>query len=181
MLVDDSPPRVEDEALAAADWHEFWDELTGEHLPTELLRASRAEELEFLREWEVWEEVPVEECHKVTGRKPLGGRWVKVNKGDARTPVVRCRYVAKDFANGKNDEFFAATPPLEALRLLLAHVAGQSRAEKISVVDARKAHLHAHVDRPIFVELPPEVARPGFCARLKRCLYVAQALGGLRR
>ena len=118
MLVDDTPPRGEDERDAAADWHEFWDELTGEHLPTELVRASRAEELEFLREWEVWEEVPVEECHKVTGRKPLGGRWVDVNKGDARTPVVRCRYVAKDFANCKNDEFFAATPPLEALRLL---------------------------------------------------------------
>ena len=91
--------------------------------------------------------------------------------GDARAPVVRCRYVAKDFANGKSDEFFAATPPLEALRLLLAHVAGQNRAEKVLVVDARKAHLHAHVDRPIFVDLPPEVARPGWCARLKRCLY----------
>ena len=171
VRVDESPPRVEDETPAAADWHEYWDELTGEHLPTGLVQASRAEELEFLREWEVWEEVPVEECHRVTGRKPLGGRWVDVNKGDARTPVVRCRYVAKDFANGKSDEFFAATPPLEALRLLLAHVAGRNRAEKISVVDARKAHLHAHVDRPIFVELPPEVARPGFCARLKRCLY----------
>ena len=99
-------------------------------------------------DWEVWEEAPVAECHQVTGRKPLGGRWVDVNKGDARAPVVRCRYVAKDFANGKNDEFFAATPPLEALRFLLAHVA-----------------------RPIYVDLPPELARPGWCARLKRCLY----------
>ncbi len=94
-----------------------------------------------------------------------------VNKGDERAPVVRCRYAAKDFANGKNDELFAATPPLEALRLLLVHVAGQNRTEKVLVVDARKVHLHAHVDRPIFVELPPEVARPGWCARLKCCLY----------
>jgi hypothetical protein len=170
MKVEGEPPRVEDEP-EAADFREFWDEVTGEPLPAALVRASRAEELDFLKDWDVWEEVPVEECHRVTGRKPLGGRWVDVNKGDARAPVVRCRYVAKDFANGKNDEFFAATPPLEALRLLLAHVAGQSRAEKILVVDARKAHLHAHVDRPIFVELPPEMARPGWCARLKRCLY----------
>jgi hypothetical protein len=170
MQVDSTPPRVEDES-EAADYREFWDELTGEHLPADLVRASRAEEIEFLKAWEVWDEVRVEECHRVTGRRPLGGRWVDVNKGDARTPVVRCRYVAKDFANGKSDEFFAATPPLEALRLLLAHVAGQNQVEKILVVDARKAHLHAHVDRPIFVDLPPEVARPGWCARLKRCLY----------
>jgi len=48
-------------------------------LPAELVRASRAEELEFLKAWEVWDEVRVEECFKVTGRKPLGGRWVDVN------------------------------------------------------------------------------------------------------
>jgi hypothetical protein len=167
MEVDGTPPRVEDEGAAP----EFWDEISGEVLPTHLVQASRAEELEFMNEWEVWEEAPVTECHQVTGRKPLGGRWVDVNKGDARAPVVRCRYVAKDFANGKSDEFFAATPPLEALRFLLAYVAGRNGADSLLVVDARKAHLHAHVDRPIYVDLPPELARPGWCARLKRCLY----------
>jgi hypothetical protein len=167
MQIDGTPPRVEDESEAP----EFWDEISGEALPTGLVQASRAEELKFMNEWEVWEEAPVAECHQVTGRKPLGGRWVDVNKGDARAPVVRCRYVAKDFANGKSDEFFAATPPLEALRFLLAHVAGKNGSENLLVVDARKAHLHAHVDRPIYVDLPPELARPGWCARLKRCLY----------
>ena len=67
---------------------------------------------------------------------------------------MRCRYVAKDFANGKNDEFFAATPPLEALRFLLAHVVGRNGADSLLVVDARKARLHAHVDRPIYVDCP---------------------------
>ena len=165
--VEGAPSRVEDEGAAP----EFWDEISGEALPTHLVQASRAEELKFMSDWEVWEEAPVAECHQVTGRKPLGGRWVDVNKGDARAPVVRCRYVAKDFANGKSDEYFAATPPLEALRFLLAHVAGKSGADSLLVVDARKAHLHAHVDRPIYVDLPPELARPGWCARLKRCLY----------
>ncbi len=167
MEIDGTPPRVEDESEAS----EFWDEISGEALPTSLVQASRAEELKFMDDWEVWEEAPIAECHQVTGRKPLGGRWVDVNKGDARAPVVRCRYVAKDFANGKSDEFFAATPPLEALRFLLAHVAGRNGADNLLVVDARKAHLHAHVDRPIYVDLPPELARPGWCARLKRCLY----------
>jgi hypothetical protein len=166
MEVDGAPPRVDDE-----DGVQFWDETSGEQLPAHLVRAARGEELTFMHEWEVWDEAPIEECHRVMGRKPLGGRWVDVNKGDARNPIVRCRYVAKDFANGKNDEFFAATPPLEALRLLLAHVAGGNKSDRVLVVDARKAHLHAHVDRPIYVDLPPELARPGYCARLKRCLY----------
>jgi len=159
------------EALTAHAPGDFWDEVTGERLPPELVRASREEELTFMEEWDVWEVVPISYCVKVTGRRPLGGRWVDVNKGDARHPVIRCRYVAKDIAFKKNDDFFSATPPLEALRFLLGHVANQRGAERLMVIDARKAHLHAHVDREVFVELPPEVAQPGFCARLKRCLY----------
>ena len=54
---------------------------------------------------------------------------------------------------------------------MLSHVASNGSELKIEVIDARKAHLHAFVDRAIFVQLPPEVARPGFCARLRRCLY----------
>jgi hypothetical protein len=38
-------------------------------------------------------------------------------------------------------------------------------------MDARKAHLHATVDRLIYVDLPPEARKPGMCARLRRCLY----------
>jgi len=39
------------------------------------------------------------------------------------------------------------------------------------LLDAKKAHLHAMAERPIFVQLPPERARPGYCCRLIRSLY----------
>ena len=39
------------------------------------------------------------------------------------------------------------------------------------VLDAKKAHLHAPAVRDVCVELPPERARPGYCCRLRRCLY----------
>ena len=39
------------------------------------------------------------------------------------------------------------------------------------MIDARKAHLHAVPERDLFVDIPPEVRRPGFCGRLRRCLY----------
>ena len=39
------------------------------------------------------------------------------------------------------------------------------------VLDARKAHMHAMAERPVYVQLPPERRRPGVCARLRRVLY----------
>jgi hypothetical protein len=48
---------------------------------------------------------------------------VDVNKGDEESPNVRCRYVAKEIAYYKNDDFFAAMPPLETLRMLISRAA----------------------------------------------------------
>jgi len=39
------------------------------------------------------------------------------------------------------------------------------------LLDAKKARLHAFAEREIFIELPPERRRPGFCGRLVRSLY----------
>ena len=61
------------------------------------------------------------------------------------------------------------------LRLILSEAASQSdkpgRELKLMLLDAKKAHLHAMAEREIYVELPPERARPGSCCLLRRCLY----------
>ena len=93
-----------------------YDEYTGDLLPAKLVAEAREEEVSTMEEWEVWDEVPISQCHAETGRGPLGGRWVDCNKGDKTLPDVRSRWVAKDIAFHKSDEFFAATPPLEAMR-----------------------------------------------------------------
>ena len=112
------------------------------------------------------------ESWSVTGKAPLQGKWVDVNKGDVEKPVVRSRYVAEEFANTKTEGFFSPTLPLGALLLLLSHApSGRSpstRGRKILVVDARKAHLHASAERNLHVALPPEVRVPGVCARVRR-------------
>ena len=99
---------------------------------------------------------------------------VDVNEGDLEKPV-RCKYVAKEFANTKADDFFSPAPPLEALRLLLSHAAsGRSSStggRKILVVDARRAHLHACAARNLCVALTPEVRVPSMCAPLRRSLH----------
>jgi hypothetical protein len=88
----------------------YRDAITHEELPEELTAASRAEELTFMREWDVLDVVPRSECWKATGKAPLQSKWVGVNKGDFARPVVRSVFVAKEFADKRSDEFFAATP-----------------------------------------------------------------------
>eukprot|EP00974_Lingulodinium_polyedra_P017075 1657911-Lingulodinium_polyedra.AAC.1 len=75
-----------------------------------------------MEDWGVWEETPVAECWRRTGRRPLGTRWVDVNKGDKVHPVVRCGPVAQEVATHREDACFAATPLLEAFGLLVSHV-----------------------------------------------------------
>ncbi len=42
--------------------------------------------METLKRHGVYSKVPVEECWRVTGKKPVGVNWVGVNKGDAKNP-----------------------------------------------------------------------------------------------
>eukprot|EP00969_Alexandrium_andersonii_P181756 8032033-Alexandrium_andersonii.AAC.1 len=60
---------------------------------------------------------------------------------------------------------FAATPLLEAVRMLLSDLATSGRARlrgrrpgarMALLIDVRKAHLHAFVQEDVCVALPPE-------------------------
>ena len=152
---------------------EYYDEISGEPLDPRAVQAARAEEVNFMEGWACWQRVSWDEAVRQGGRKPIQTRWVDVNKGDASSPDVRSRLVAKDFAAQKDDSFFAATPPLEALRVLLSDLAsreGEGGEEvKLMVLDAKKAHLHAAAERELYVVLPAEAG--GGCARLLRALY----------
>ena len=86
---------LEHEAVAMS---KYFDNLSGAPLPPKLVEKARKEEIDFMVDWQVWEEVPVSHCWQATGKGPLGGRWVDVNKGDEESPNVRCRYVAKETA-----------------------------------------------------------------------------------
>eukprot|EP00974_Lingulodinium_polyedra_P093114 9020422-Lingulodinium_polyedra.AAC.1 len=71
------------------------------------------EDIAFVRDWEVWEEVPASLSWRVIGKAPLRGKWVDLNKGDTARPDIRCRYVAMEIASARSAELFVATPPLE--------------------------------------------------------------------
>ena len=89
---------------------------------------------------------------QVTMGKIIGVRWVDVNKGDSQDPEYRSRLVGREFNVGKDDALYAATPPLEALRLIISHAAtfpdsGPPRV--IMINDVRRAYFYAKINRDV--------------------------------
>ena len=76
----------------------FFDNITGLQLDAQKVREARQAELEHIDAHGVWEVVPIDEAWQVTGKKPIGVRWVDIDKG-ARTGLgnYRSRLVAKEF------------------------------------------------------------------------------------
>ena len=54
------------------------------------------------------------------GGRTIGTRWIDINKGDEESPDYRSRLVGKEFNVGSDPALYAATPPLEALRLIVS-------------------------------------------------------------
>ena len=98
----------------------FFDDVSGEHLPKRLVIAARCLEMDLFREKRVYTKVPITEAWEQTGKAPIPVKWIDTNKGDIANPEVRSRLVAKEFNKYKDNELYAATPPLEALRLFFS-------------------------------------------------------------
>ena len=110
------------------DVQEAWDDITGERLdPREVLKARKIE-MQYIRSKKVWDKIRRDEAIK-KGAKIIKTRWLDINKGDAWNPNHRSRFVGKEFNDGKGGEvgWFAATPPLEAVKLLISDAATRRR------------------------------------------------------
>ena len=90
----------------------------------------------------------VEECHRVTGKGPIGVRWIDINKQDRVNPEYRSRLVAKEIKMDRSQDLFAATPPHEALKILFSkavtegvgYVKGlRAKGMKLEFIDVRRA------------------------------------------
>jgi hypothetical protein len=114
---------------------------------------------------------------------------VDVNKGDENNVIVRSRLVARDFKGGDKDrdDLFAATPPLEAKRLLLSRAVIRCKDggyRKLLFFHVKKAHLNPECKDDVHIVLPEECGLgSGVCGKLKFWLYgfrpAAQAWEGL--
>ena len=166
------------------EYHEqmeqFWDDITGKELDPEMVREARAEEMKEFDKHKVYDKVPISQCWQATGRKPIGVRWVDINKGDNKKPKYRSRLVAKELKLDKREDLFAATPPVEAKKLLLAMALtegygydrkGNAHRLKIDCIDVRRAFFHAKCRREVYVALPAEDYEEGMCGKLNMAMY----------
>ena len=147
--VEDDLPPEEDAA--------YYDDLSGKRLPEELVQEARYEEIKFIDKIKLWNVVP----RPSDGSKVIDTRWVDVNKGDENEPLVRARLVAKEIKKkGTLEAYFAAMPPLLALKLLLSlacttnlPVREQTYSKRgrycIQFIDVKKAHFWAKAERTL--------------------------------
>ena len=113
------------------------------------------------------------ECVKVTGKPPIGTRWIDTNKGDHNKPNYRSRLVAKEYKINNQPELYAATPPTECMRLLISRAA-EKKTNKMIYIDISRAYFYAKSVRPTYVKLPAEDPRssdPTCCGRLLMSMY----------
>ena len=87
--------------------------------PRKVVEA-RAEEIKYVRKMNLYHKVPRSLCKKVTGKAPIQTMWIDTNKGDEYNPRYRSRLVAKEIKKDSRTDLFAATPPLEALRMIVS-------------------------------------------------------------
>ena len=154
-----------------------WDDVSGKVLDKEMVQRARQEEIDEYRMHEVYTKVAISESWKETGKPPVQVRWIDINQGDSEHPDYRSRLVAKEIKTDKRDDLFAATPPLEALKLLISMAMTEGigyekgREEtgmKLEFIDIRRAFFHAPARRKVFVQLPEEDAEEGMCGRLNK-------------
>ena len=103
--------------------------MTGTALDPQEVRRAREDEMEFIRNMRVYDKAPRSWAWGA-GRKAIGVRWIDINKGDSVNPKYRSRMVAKEYKDSVAHEMFAATPPVEALRVIMSWAASWARQKE---------------------------------------------------
>ena len=199
-LEDDLSGPVPEEPDVPEDWKElltegadgFWDDVNGGWLPKAETEKARAEELEWVRKEQVYENRPRQEAVDA-GIRPLDLLWVDTNKSvKPGTWTIRSRLCVREYKKklkgGKIQralpaaQLFSAMPPLEALKLLgsllmsLPH-SRAGRSLKVRHYDVSRAHFMGKAQRTIYIELPEEERQrlgPDVVGLLLRSMYGTQ-------
>ena len=170
------PDEVLEEAVT------YYDDISGEVLPTHLVEAGKQEELRWIKSIGLYDKVDRSEVVK-KGGQVIPVRWVYVNKGDRSKYNVRCRIVGKELKSKTREallahELFSATPPWEMIKVLFSllvsdgpHTRGEDL--QIGIYDISRAHFMPKAIRELFIELPDidQVAGEDKVGLLRRTMY----------
>ena len=171
-------------ACSFANNKDFYDGATQKKRETELVLQARAKQLGEVRKFQVYGKVPIKNCWNDTSKDPIGVRWLTINKGDNENPKIRCRIVAKGFNTHKREDLFAATPPLEAKKMLFSYAVTEgieyqegkeNDGMTFHFIDIRRAYYHAVARRMVYIKLPEGDQEEGMCRLLFKSLEALDA------
>ena len=150
--VDDSEPDSDDEEIIL---------LAASKLGKEELLTARTREIDKLREFNVFEEVPD------TGQQPVTTRWVMTRKDDG---TVKARLVARGFEEKLEDPTNSPTVTKHAVRILLSLATTSNWTLKS--VDVTSAYLQSDkMTREVFIKPPASLKMKDILWKLNKPLY----------
>lgn len=171
--------------LVKHDCDSFYDGHTGLQLDTAATHLAMAEELKCIEELGLWCPVPPDHFMQRLGTPPIPTRWELCKKGDDERPDIRARLVVQEtrrrstIAAGDIAATLSATPPVEALRMVLSMtmMLHSDPADPIVVkqVDTTRAHPHVDTKRENYVVPPKQM---GFDE--KKIMELLKDLYGIR-
>ena len=183
-----SGPVPEEPLMEHGEWFNYWDDVNGGYLDPKGVEEARKLEMDYIHRQGVWKKVPMEQCLKETGKKPIPLRWIDTNKGDHDKPNLRSRLVVRDIKARKGPDeqldpavLFSAMPPIEGMRLLASLLVTRKKSKhgkalKLGSWDISRAHFYGTPKRNIFVQLPEEegVDTTQECGLLCKSMYGTQ-------
>ena len=153
-----------------------WDDVKEVSLDLGKVKAARAVEMKFVRDRQIYKYATKDESWRVMLKAPIRLKWIDSDKG----LLYRSRLVATEVRPKWQEAIFAATPPLEVMRALIAIAASGNTKGKpddglcLMLIDVSRAHFYARSKRRVFIDLPaedPRAGEPGLCGEQERTMY----------
>ena len=172
-------PHNDEPELPGGEWDdEYVDDIKGGALDADMVRAGRAEEIDWIMKQKVFMKVPIETARNENARIN-DMKWIDTKKGDkVRSRLVVREIKARKRADEKLDPatVFAAMPPVEGLKALISHMQTEqvnSKGEDLEmmVLDISRAHFYGEARRRVFTTLPEGYQESGQCALLLKTMY----------
>ena len=98
----------------------------------------------MMAKMQVYKKVPKSKCYQMTGKAPIGVRWIDVNKQDTTNPVYRSRLLGKEFKTSDDMSLYGSPPPIEALQLIVPNVFME--ASSLASVEFHKISLENKIN-----------------------------------
>ena len=153
------------------------DDVSARVLDHELAVKARTLETDFFRKMRVYDKATRAAATR-DGCRVISTTWVDVNKGGPeRAQNYRARLVGRELKLDSRLDFFAASPPLEAIRIICSLCANNQYGQqphRIMTLDVKRAYFYARSRRPVYIEIPIEDFEPGgehMVGRLNLSLY----------